>query len=87
MPDATTKVTVEVPTEAFVALRQSPEEFGDAMRLAAAVHWYTRGEVSMEQAARIAGLNRRDFLLALAARGVDVFTVDPDEIARELDRG
>jgi predicted HTH domain antitoxin len=28
--------------------------------------WYQKGEVSQEKAAQIAGLNRRDFLAALA---------------------
>ena len=36
------------------------------MRLAAAVTWYRQGKVSQEVAARIAGLDRTDFLLALA---------------------
>jgi len=46
------------------------------MRLAAAIHWYSRGEISREKAALIAGLDRADFLAALAAAEVDVFDVD-----------
>lgn len=40
----------------------------------------------MEKAAMIAGLNRRDFLRELAARKVDVFEVDPEDLERELAR-
>lgn len=87
MSDATAKVTFELPLEVFSALRRSPEEFGREMRLVAAIHWYSRDEVSMEKAAMIAGLNRRDFLLELSARGVDVFEVDPADLERELARG
>lgn len=87
MADATAKVTLELPTEVFSALRRSPEEFGRELRLAAAIHWYSRNEVSMEKAAMIAGLNRRDFLLALAARNIEAFSVDVDELERELARG
>lgn len=75
-----------MPAEALAALRRSPAEFGREMRVAAAVHWYARHEVSMEQAALIAGLNRRDFLLELAGRGVDTFGVDFDDLERELAR-
>jgi predicted HTH domain antitoxin len=79
-----TTLTLTLPDAAFAALRRSPEEFGHAMRLAAAAHWYGRGEVSMEEAASIAGLDRADFLAALAAQGVDVFRVDLDALEREI---
>ena len=39
------------------------------MRLAAAIHWFKRGEISQEKAAQVAGLDRTDFLLALARKG------------------
>ena len=48
-------VSLELPEEIFSALRRSPEEFVREMRLAAAIHWYTRGEMSQEKAAQIAG--------------------------------
>jgi hypothetical protein len=43
---AMTTVTMELPEEVFSALRRSPEEFVREMRLAAAIHWYKRGEIS-----------------------------------------
>lgn len=52
--------------------------------LAAAIHWYQRGTLSQERAAELAGLNRRDFIRALAREGVDVFNLDQDSLAREL---
>ena len=70
--------------EAFAAIRRSPSEFAEELRLAAAVHWYARGLVSQERAAQIAGLDRTDFLLALAREGVDAFVVDMDSLRREL---
>lgn len=57
------------------------------MRLAAAIYWYQKNEVSQEKAATIAGLNRRDFIEALAREQVDVFVVDFDDLQRELERG
>ena len=81
-----TTVTVELPEDVFSALRRSPEEFGREMRLAAAIHWYGRGEVSQEKAARIAGLNRVEFLAAVARERVDVFQVDFASLKAELDR-
>ena len=87
MTAAMTAITLHMPDDVFSALRRSPEEFGREMRLAAAVHWYSRGEISQEKAAEIAGLNRKEFLLALAREKVDVFLVDFDDLKRELELG
>ncbi len=80
-------VTLELPEDVFSAVRKSPEEFVRDLRLAAAVHWYERGEVSQEKAAQIAGLDRSDFLDALARLGCDTFRVDSEDLKRELRLG
>ena len=82
-----TTVSFELPDDVFAALRRSPDEFVSALRLAAAMHWYARGEISQEQAAHIAGVDRTDFLLALAHEQADAFVVDFDDLQRELERG
>lgn len=81
------EITVQISEDVFSALRRSPEEFAREMRLAAAIHWYGRGEISQEKAAEIAGLDRTDFLLALARQGEDAFIVDMNDLAKELERG
>ena len=81
------RVTLELPDEVFSALRRSPEEFARELRLAAAIHWYEQGEVSQEKAARIAGMDRSDFLAALAREKANAFVVDFDDLKRELERG
>ena len=82
-----TTVTLDLPAEVFSALRRAPEEFGRELRLAAAIHWYQRDRLSQEMAAQVAGLDRTDFLMALAGGGVDAFSVDFQDLERELDRG
>ncbi|MGB3295707.1 MAG: UPF0175 family protein [Phormidesmis sp.] len=76
-----------MPAEVFSALKKSPDEFVQELRLAAAIHWYQRGTVSQEKAASIAGLDRTDFLMALTREGIDAFTVDFKDLQRELERG
>ena len=82
-----TSVTLQFPEGVFSALRRSPDEFARELRLAAAVHWYERGEVSQEKAAEIAGLDRKQFLMALAREKAEAFLVDFDGLRRELDLG
>ena len=82
-----TEITLSLPEEVFAALRRSPEEFAREMRLAAAIHWYERGEISQEKAAEIAGLDRTDFLRTLALEQQNAFVVDLNDLKRELRRG
>lgn len=49
-------------------------------------YWYSRGEISQERAAQVAGLDRTDFSMALAREGVDAFGVDFADLERELTR-
>ncbi|MEH1903512.1 MAG: UPF0175 family protein [Nostoc sp.] len=82
-----TTITLELPEEIFSALRLSPNEFVRELRLAAAIYWYGRGEISQEKAANIADLDRTDFLLALSREQIDAFIVDFDDLQRELEPG
>jgi len=79
-------LTMELPEEVFSALRRSPEEFAREMRLAAAMLWYSRAMISQQKAAEVAGLDRAEFLKALARHEMDVFVVDFDDLQREVDR-
>lgn len=81
------KITMQLDEDGLSALRRSPDEFANEMRLAAAIHWYKRGEISQEKAAQVGGLDRTDFLLALAREGEDAFVVDFADLERELQRG
>ncbi len=82
-----TTVSFDLPEGVFSALRRSPDEFVRAMRLAAAIHWYARGEISQGKAAEIAGISRRAFIDELARLKMDAFVVDLDDLKREIARG
>ena len=82
-----TTLNIELPDQIFSVMRYAPEEFKKEMKLAAAAVWYEQGKISQEMAAKIAGMNRTDFLLALARMGRNSFTVDFEDLDRELYRG
>lgn len=82
-----TRVTIELPDETVAALKRSPEELGNEVRLASAIDWFRRGLISQGRAAEIADVSRAQFLDALAARKIDVFQVDIEELRRESGRG
>jgi predicted HTH domain antitoxin len=78
------EITLQLDEDVLTALRRSPEEFARELRLAAAIHWYERGELSQEKAATVAGLDRTDFLRALVREGADAFVVDFADLSKEL---
>lgn len=78
-----TTVTIDLPEGAFSALRRSPTEFAREMRIAAAVQWYAKRELSQERAAELAGLSRLAFVDALGRYGVSPFQADAAELVRE----
>jgi predicted HTH domain antitoxin len=79
-------MTLDIPVEVLSALRRSPTEFVQDMRLAAAMHWYARGTISQEKAAEIAGLDRTDFLMALGRERIPAYQVDLEQLRAELER-
>lgn len=66
------QIAIDLPDDVFSARKQPPREFARQLPLAAAIHWYGRGELFMEKAAMIAGLDRADFLAALSAEQIEV---------------
>jgi predicted HTH domain antitoxin len=79
-----TSITVHLPDTAFSALRKTPDEFGQEMRIAAAVKWYELEQISQGKAAEIAGLTRAEFIQALSRYQVSPFQYNEADLIREL---
>lgn len=79
-----TVLAVPIPESLFGALRKAPQDLAREMGIAAAIHWYQQGQISMERASEAAGMDRPQFLQELARRKVDVFVVDANDLAREF---
>jgi predicted HTH domain antitoxin len=56
------------------------------MRLAAALFWYSQGEVSQSKGAEIAGVSRAEFIDALARHRIPVVQVTSQELMDEVFR-
>ncbi len=83
----TVRVSVDCPEDTFSALRTTPEDFVQEMRLAAAVKWYELGVRSRSKPADVAGVTRHEFLGALSRFKVSPLQTTPAELRDELTRG
>ena len=79
-----TPITVNLPDTAFSALRKTPDEFAQEMRIAAAIKWYEIEQISQGKAAEIAGLSRAEFIQALSRYRVSTLQYTEADLAREL---
>ncbi len=80
------RLSIELPEEALAALQVSPEEATREARRILAIHWYAQGRISQGTGARIAGLSRHDFLIALGEAEVPAMQVDRGELREEIAR-
>jgi hypothetical protein len=72
---------VDLPEDAFSALRTKPEDFVQEMRLAATVKWYELGVLSQSKSADVAGVTRHEFLGALSRFKVSPFQTTSFEMS------
>jgi predicted HTH domain antitoxin len=79
----TRTITFDLPVGVFSALRKTPEELQQDIRVIAAVKWYEMGQISQEKASEIAGMCREDFLLQLSKFNVSPFQYTAAEILQE----
>ncbi|WP_072620967.1 UPF0175 family protein [Spirulina major] len=81
------QIQINLPESAFSTLRSTPDEFAQAMLLAAIVKWYEIGMISQSKAAEIAGISRQSFLQTLDQFKVSPFQTTPEELNEEINRG
>ncbi|MBF0585200.1 MAG: UPF0175 family protein [Magnetococcales bacterium] len=77
-------VTMEIPGDMLSALRRSPDEFMQELRLAAAIQWYAQGWIAQSKAAEFASVSRTEFLDELFRRRIPAVQVTEEELREEV---
>jgi predicted HTH domain antitoxin len=77
-------VTLEFGDDVLLATGQSPSEFADEARLLLAAKLYELGRLSSEQAGKLCGRSRVDFLNALPRVSVAVSNLTPEDLEDDV---
>jgi predicted HTH domain antitoxin len=77
-------INIEIPEEVLISLNETPETISQELRTLAAVKLFELGRLSSGQAAKLAGMSRVEFLMALGQYQVSPFQISPEELERDV---
>lgn len=80
----TIEISVRIPEEPLISLKEDPESFAHELQMLAAVKLYELGKLSSGRAAQLAGVTRVEFLLALGNYHVSPFILDAETLAEDI---
>lgn len=77
-------LTIPYSDDLLLSLKTNPERFEAEARLMLALKLYELGRLSTGTAARLAGMDRIEFMLALGRYGLSPIGVEPDELEQDV---
>ncbi|MEZ4708543.1 MAG: UPF0175 family protein [Caldilineaceae bacterium] len=74
------QLTIPYPDDLLLSLKVTPERFENEARMLLAIKLYEMGRITTGMAAKIAGINRVNFIFELEKYGLSPIGVEPAEL-------
>lgn len=78
------QIPLQVDPAILLSLNQSPDEFGEEIKLWAAIGLYEHGKLSLAKAANVAGYHRLDFEKILAKLNIPISLLKMEDVLADL---
>jgi len=78
------KITLELPDSSLSITKESPQEFGRSLCIAAAIKWYELGRITQSKAAELIGCSRVELFDLFRVYGVPFVQSEPEDLEREF---
>jgi predicted HTH domain antitoxin len=78
------KIEIEIPNHILGTLHQTQAEFGQQMKVLTAVRLYLSNDLSLEQAAELAGKSRWEFENLLSKNEIPISLINFEDYQKEL---
>jgi predicted HTH domain antitoxin len=78
------QLTIPYSEDLLLSLKSTPERFEAEARLLLATKLYEQGRVTTGTGARLAGMERVNFIFELQRFGLSPIGVEPDELAEDV---
>ncbi len=78
------EIKLEVPDDVFVSMNLDKKQFTEEVKKILAFYLFSQGSLSSGKAAKLAGMNRVDFLLEAGKRKINWLPYGEEELKREL---
>lgn len=72
-------ISFDFPEEILLSLHKNKEDIANYVKQMCAVDLYSKGEVSLGQGAKIAGMTKEDFIYYLSINKVSIFNFESEE--------
>lgn len=77
--------TFEYPEEILISLKEDEKHFLKEVKMLAAVKLYELNRLSLGKAAKLAGMDKVDFIKVLGEHKVSIFKLTEEELAKDIE--